>query len=106
MDNIRWYDKNIILKEVFKFIEKLDEESQKEIGKDIIQLLMKDLHLNTDTEINDIIKNYNYECKRWYDTNVDLFTAFEIIKMLNDKQQSEIAKCIMESALLMYFKDE
>lgn len=105
MDEIRWYDKNLILKEVFKFIEKLDSESQKEVGKDIIQLLMKDLHLNTDVELNDSIKNYTYKCKRWYDNNIDLNTAFEIIKRLNKEQQDEIAKNIIESALLMYFKD-
>lgn len=103
MQNIRWYDKNPLLKEVFEFIQKLDTTAQNEIAKDIIQILMNDLHLNLDEQINNINKNCNYEFKRWYDNNINLFSSFEIIKGLPELQQKEVLKKIIESALLMYF---
>ena len=105
MENIRWYDKEPVLKEVFEFIQKLDEPSQKEIAKDIIQILTNDLNLDLDSEINKISKNYNYECKRWYDNNIDLFSSFEIIKGLPQKKQQEVVKKIIESVLLIYIGD-
>lgn len=103
MEAIRWYDKNPVLKEVFDFIQKLDGDAQKELAKDIIQILMTDLDLDSDEQINNIIKNYNYKCKRWYDNNIDLYSSFEIIKELPPPQKSEVIKKIIESALLMYF---
>lgn len=106
METIRWYDKNPLLKEVFEFIHKLDSNQRNQIAKDIIQILMNDLNLNLDNEINTIAKNYNYECKRWYDENIDLFTAFEIIKRLPQKDQAEVVRKIIETALLMYFERE
>lgn len=106
MKIVRWYDKNPILKEVFEFIQKLDDDSQKEMAKDIIQILMNEFNLNSDECINNISKNYNYKCKRWYDDNIDLYSAFEIIKDLPERVQGEVIKSIIESALLMYFKKD
>jgi len=106
MKHIRWYDKNPDLKEVFEFIQGLDSPVQKEIAKDIIQILMNDFKLNLDTQINEICKNYNYDCKRWYDENIDLFTSFEIIKSLPQETQGKVIKQIINSFLLMYLKKE
>ena len=57
-----------------------------------------------DSEINKIATNYNYECSRWYDKNVDLFTSFEIIKNLNPQRQNVVAKKIIETIMFMYFE--
>lgn len=104
MENIRWYDKNPKLKEVFEFIKSLDESTQKSIAQEIIQILMNDAGLDSDEQINTISKNYNFECQRWYDKNIDLFTSFEIIKNLSEDVQNKIVGKIIETVLLIYFK--
>lgn len=103
MESIRWYDKNPLIKEVFEFIQKLEEPSQIEMAKDIIQILMNDMKIDLDKEINQANNDYSYECKRWYDKNPDLHSSFEIIKKLPQMYQKEIMRKIIESALLMYF---
>ncbi len=106
MKHVRWYDKNSNLKAVFDFIQSLDLPVQNEMAKDIVQILMNDFNLNLDERINEISKNYNYECRRWYDNNIDLFSSFELIKNLPDELRNEVVKRIIESALLMYFGGE
>lgn len=106
MKHIRWYDKDSNLKAVFEFIQGLDIPVQNEIAKDIIQILMDELQPNLDAKLNAISKDYNYECKRWYDRNVDLFSSFELIKNLPSEMKTQVVKKIIESALLMYFSGE
>ena len=106
MKHIRWYDKNPDLKEVFEFIQELDSDVQKEIAKDILQILMNDFNLNLDEQINDIGKNYNYDCKRWYDENIDLFTSFEIIKTFSIETQAKIINKIITAILLLHLEKE
>lgn len=101
MENVRWYDKNPNLSEVFEFVQKLDVSIQAKIAQDIIQMLINDFGLNLDEEINRISKNYNYECKRWYDNNIDLFSSFEIIKNLPENYKNEIVKRIVEAIWLI-----
>lgn|SRR5574344_174957 len=106
MQKIRWYDKNLLLKETFEFIERLDDISQGELAKDILQIVLNELNLDKDKCINEIGRNYNYTCKRWYDDNIDLYTSFEIIKQLDEVQQKRVVQKIIESAVFMYFKGE
>ena len=106
MKHIRWYDKNPDLKEVFEFIQELDSDVQNEIAKDILQILMNDFNLNLDEQINDIGKNYNYNCKRWYDENIDLFTSFEIIKTFSTETQAKIINKIITTILLLHLEKE
>lgn len=102
MEHIRWYDKNPNLKDVFEFIQELDTSIQKNIAKDIMQILINDFNLDLDKEINGISKNYTYECKRWYDNNIDLFISFDMIKNLPEELQSQLIKKIVESLMLTY----
>ena len=102
MKHVRWYDKNPNLKDIFEYMEGLDEAVQGKIGQDILQILMNDFNLNLDEKINSITKNYNYECNRWYDNNIDLFVSFAIIKDLPEGFQEEVVKKIVESILFIY----
>ena len=104
MKHVRWYDKNPELKEVFEFIQGLDDSAQDAIAQDILQILMNDFTLDLDREINQICENYNYQCKRWYDKNIDMFTSFEIIKNLPDEMKKQVMNKIIETALLMYLE--
>lgn len=103
MKYVRWYDKNPELLEVFEFIQGLEKNAQDSIAQDIIQILMNDFNLDLDREINQISENYTYNCKRWYDKNIDLFTSFEIIKNLPQKMKQQVVNKIIEAALLIYF---
>lgn len=106
MKHVRWYDKDARLKAVFEFIQGLEIPVQNEMAKDIIQILMEELQPNIDEMLNDVTKNCNYEYKRWYDKNADLFSSFELIKNLPDEMKTQVVRKIIESALLMYFSSE
>jgi len=106
MKNIRWYDRNPDLKEVFDFIQGLGEAYQAKIAQDIIQILVGDFHLNLDEIINNInAKSNDYDFQRWYDKNIDMFTSFEIIKILPENLQAEVIKRIIETVLFIYLED-
>lgn len=105
MKQVRWYDNNPNLKDVFEFLEGLDVKLQRTIAKDIIQILMNDFNFDLDYELNQISQNYNYDCKRWYDKDIDLFSSFEIMKTLSPKMQDLIAKKIVEDIVFIYLKE-
>lgn len=105
MNYVRWYDKNPKLKEIFGLISKLDKQYQNIIAHDILQIVMNDLGIDLDYEINKISANYNYECKRWYDKNIDLFMSFELIKSLPDRLKDDVVQKTIESTLLMYVQE-
>lgn len=104
MKYIRWYDKTPDLSEVFEFIQKLEKPVQEKIGQDILQVLINDFRLDLDKEINRISKNYTYECKRWYDGNIDLFSSFEIIKNLPDNLKNKVVKKLVESLWFIHIE--
>lgn len=106
MKQLRWYDKDSRLKSVFEFIQSFDNSIQDEIAKDIIQILLNDLNINLDEKLNEMSRRCDYEYKRWYDRNADLFSSFELIKNLPDELKREVVRKIAESVLLMYFEDQ
>lgn len=105
MKHVRWYDKTPELSEVFEFIQQLSPEVQNKIAQDVLQILVNDFALNLDEQINKISHDYDYDCKRWYDGNIDLFSSFEIIKNLPVKLKNEIVNKMMESVLLVYIEE-
>lgn len=105
MKQIRWYDKNPDLKEVFEFIQSLSKEYQARIAKDILQILMCEFNLDLDEKINKIASDYNYECKRWYDEDINLFSSFEIIKSLSEVMQREVINRIIKTILFIYLEE-
>lgn len=106
MQYIRWYDKNPELREVFDFIESLNDPYKGQIAYDILQILMNDFDLDLDDKINEISKNYTFKCKRWYDENENLFTCFEIIKGLSKEVQDKVIRKIIQTAMFMYLEEE
>lgn len=102
----RWYDKNPDLKDILNLIEKLDTDLQDKIAIDVMQILINDFNLDLDRKINEISKNYTYKCSRWYDKNINLFSAFEIIKNLPCQIQKEVINRISESIFLVYFDQQ
>lgn len=94
---VRWYDKDPDLSHLMMFIEGLPEEVREEIAQDLIQIILSELKTNKDGEISLLSDNKITEYKRWYDQNLSLHSAIEIIKNLDDEQRKEIIMLLMES---------
>lgn len=97
MNYVRWYDKDPDLSHLMKFMEGLTDEVREEIAQDLIQIILNELKTNQDGEISLLSDNKITEYKRWYDKNLSLHSAIEIIKNLDDEQRKEIISLLMES---------
>ncbi|MBS4759213.1 MAG: hypothetical protein KHX03_00760 [Clostridium sp.] len=97
MKYVRWYDKDPDLSNLMTFLEGLNEDVREEIAQDLIQIIMSELNTNKDGEISLLADNKIIEYKRWYDKNVSLHSAIEIIKNLGTEERKEIISLIMES---------
>ena len=97
MKYVRWYDKDPDLSSLMSFLESLNEEVRDEIAQDLIEIILSEIKTNTDGEISHLSDNKITEYKRWYDKNLSLHSAVEIIKNLNTEQRQEIISLIMES---------
>ena len=94
---VRWYDKDSDLSHLMAFLENLEEDLRDEIAQDLIQIILGELETNKDGEIFQLGENKITEYKRWYDKNLSLHSAVEIIKNLDDEQRKEIISLLMES---------
>lgn len=94
---IRWYDKDPDLSHLMAFIENLPDNIREEIAQDLIQIISNELKINNDTELFELGKNSLAKYRRWYDYNITLHSAIEIIKNLNTEKRTEIIHSIMES---------
>lgn len=97
MKYVRWYDKDPDLSRLMAFLESLNEQVREEIAQDLIQIILSELETNKDGELSQLADNKITEYKRWYDKNLSLHSAIEIIKNLDEEQRKEIISLIMES---------
>ncbi len=97
MNYVRWYDKDPDLSHLMKFLEGLNDEIRDEIAQDMIQILMGELSSNADGKISDLSALNITEYKRWYDQNLSLHSAVELIKNLDANDRKEIIERLMES---------
>lgn len=94
---VRWYDKDPDLSHLMTFLEGLSEDVRGEIAQDLIQIILSELKTNKDGEIFQLGESKITEYKRWYDKNISLHSAIEIIKNLDTEQRKEILSLLMES---------
>lgn len=94
---VRWYDKDPDLSHLMTFIENLPDNIRDEIAHDLIQIISNELKINNDAEIFELGKNNISQYRRWYDDNITLHSAIEIIKNLDSEKRNEIIQYIMES---------
>ena len=97
MKYVRWYDKDPDLSSLMSFMKSMDEEVRDEVAQDLIQIILSEIEANTDGELSHLNDNKITEYKRWYDKNLSLHSAIEIIKNLNEEQRKQIISLIMES---------
>ena len=79
------------------FIENLSDDMREEIAQDLIQIILSEIKTNKDGEISLLSENKITEYRRWYDKNISLHSAVEIIKNLDDDKRKEIISLLMES---------
>jgi len=105
---IRWYDKNPDLSHFMSFVEKLPEEIQEEIAEDLIQIISNELSINHDVELFQLTQSRVNQYRRWYDNNLSLHSAVEMIKNFDDDLRNTIIHLVMESVvqIVMRRRDE
>ena len=94
---VRWYDKDPDLSYLMAFIEKLSVDAREAIAQDLIQIILSEIQVNNDQEIYQLGQLEIKQYKRWYDSNITLHSAIEMIRNLNDEKRKEIIQLIMES---------
>ena len=97
MDYVRWYDKDKDLSKMMSFLEGLSDEIKDEIAQDLIQIILSEIKTNQDNELLQLSENKFGKYRRWYDNNMNLHSAVEIIKNLDSKKRVEIISLLMES---------
>ncbi len=97
MKYVRWYDKDPDLSRLMKFLENVNDEIRNEIALDLIQILMGEVCDNSDGKLSDLSAVTITEYKRWYDQNISLHSAVELIKNFGDEERKEIIARLMES---------
>ena len=99
MKYTRWYDKDEDLSAFMKLLEGLNEEIRDEIAHDMIQIILHEMETNKDNEILQLTEMNITEYKRWYDKNLSLHSAIEIIRNFDSNQRKHIISSIMESVV-------
>ena len=94
---VRWYDKDPELKKLVAYIETLDSENQAIIAQDLIQILMQEGIGDVARHIAYLSEERQHTYSRWYDMNLDLSSAMEIMKVLDDEQRFRVVQKITES---------
>lgn len=97
MNYVRWYDKDSDLSRLMSFIEGLPDDIKDEIAQDLIQIILSEVKTNQDNELFQLSESNITEYRRWYDKNVHLHSAVEIIKNLDTQKRKEIISLLMES---------
>ena len=99
MKYVRWYDSDPNLSHLMSFLETLNDEIRDEIARDLIQIILSELNTDKDINLTQLgeLKITNY--KRWYDKNLSLHSAIELIRNLNKEHRDEIIASIMESVV-------
>lgn len=98
MANIeRWYDKDEDLSLFFSFLENLDERKKDVLAREILLIIFTEFQTESNEKVM-ALKNLKYsQNKRWYDKNVNVQSAIELIKNLSDVQRNIVMNRILET---------
>ena len=93
----RWYDKDEDLVLFFSFLENLDDRKKEFLAKEILLIIFTEFSFNYDEKVRSL-SNLKYEQnKRWYDKNVNVQSAIELLKTLSISQRKEVMIRIVET---------
>jgi len=93
----RWYDKYLSLSQLFQFLENLDERRRKIIAGEILQIIFCELHVNNDEKVKELTYLKHDYNKRWYDIDVEVQSAIELIATLSEEERNEVIIRVVET---------
>lgn len=96
MEYVRWYDKDIHLHAIVSIFEKLPQEIQDEAAQDLLQIVLTQTSMTCDDKIVYLHQNAPPSYKRWYDKNINLHSAIELLKTCDEKQKKDICQAVLE----------
>lgn len=97
MKQLRWYDKDPVLKEFMGLLETLDPQTVDILAQDFIQVIMDSGFTNVDSTIDLLNKNSPNQFNRWYDKNYNLHSCIELLKNLPQEQKVQLIESFKES---------
>ena len=107
---LRWYDKDPVIQEFMKALERLDQDTIDLLAQDFIQTMMEDEEINSDGVLKSLIQNVPPGYNRWYDKNYDLHSCLEVLKSLEPEHQKRVIEKFREAMYqliaTMYYGDE
>ena len=86
----RWYEKDEYLKAFMNLMQDLKSEDQCEIAIDIIIKASNMIDRDYTKQIQEVASFNPKNYKRWYDKNISLHSAIEIIRNLDQIHREEI----------------
>lgn len=99
-DYIRWYDSDRNLNVFLPFLESLSQEAQAEIASEILINIPNIMgQEDYDKFVNAISNNKPPGYKRWYDATLNLHTAVEALKEINEHQVEMLIRSISDVIL-------
>ena len=97
MNEIRWYDDDEDLKQLFAFLEEVPENARHIIADDILQILFQEIKMDVNSVVNELSKLKSNHNNRWYDKEVNIQSCIEIIKLVPKNQKRELIMRIVEN---------
>ena len=105
MTYTRWYDRDKYLKLLMETLEHLDENLQKSVASDLIQMIIQEKGEEADIFLDQINAEYSPIKRRWYDKEENIKSAVEMLKYIDEEERIEVINEILYS-ILQYKKNE
>jgi hypothetical protein len=98
-EHFRWYDKDKKLDTFMLFLQNLPQHAQIELANDILINLPNVIGCDYDEFLNKISKNNLANYKRWYDADLALHSAVEVLKELEEHQVEMLIHVVSDTIL-------
>lgn len=102
MDNRRWYDRDPVLSKAMRILETSDDKFQIRVALNLIKVIIEhNIESNEFNTVEDILSAVeDGRCEkgneRWYDIDLTIKTAVQMLENCSEDTQSKIARNIAE----------
>ncbi|MBQ2871252.1 hypothetical protein IJE86_06090 [bacterium] len=96
MEYQRWYDKDPLLKEALELL-RLQPADKQAGATDFIVKLQEDIAKDVIERVYEMVNEYQYTGKRWYDHDPVLLKAIETLRVSSPETQRLAAKKLLEN---------
>jgi len=102
MNRRRWYDKDPILSKAMRILETSDDKFQIQVALNLIKIIIEhNIESSAIKTVDDILTaveegRCEKGCERWYDIDLTIKTAVQMLENCPEEMQSKIARNIAE----------